>query len=289
VSNGATIRLTDSVGENAEGHLTAAGDRVAYRGDQTIPEGGSPILNLNASDIGGRQTTVAAADPYGVEGLSVSADGTRIAFQSRADLIGQNGVHGQALFVATCGPAAPLFSDVPRTNPFFDQIQWLSEAGVANGFPDGTFDPLGPVKRQQMANFLFNLAGNPLYTPPSEPDFSDVPTSNPFFQAIEYLYEFEIANGFPNGTFQPLAPVKRQQMANFLYNLAHRPPFTPPATPTFTDVPTSNPFYLEIEWMAEQGIAAGFTDGTYQPVAPVKRQQMAKFLQHFESVFDLEL
>jgi hypothetical protein len=139
-----------------------------------------------------------------------------------------------------------------------------------------------------MANFIFNLAGNALYTPPSDPDFTDVPTSHPFFQAIEWMYEFGIAGGFPNGTYQPQAPVKRQQMANFLYNLAGEPGFTPPVTPTFTDVPSTNPFYLEIEWMAELDIAAGFPNGTYQPLAPVKRQQMANFVHRFQRVIDLE-
>ena len=288
VANGTTVRLTDGVGQNTEGRLTGAGDRIIYRGQDDLAEGGMTILNVSTSDVGGSRTRVVDPAGSGVEGVSSSADGTTIAFQTTLDLIGQNDSHRQALFVATCGPAAPIFTDVPRTNPFFDQIQWLSETGVANGFPNGTFDPLGSVKRQQMANFLFNLAGNPLYTPPSVPDFRDVPTSHAFFQAIEWMYEFGVAGGFPDGTFRPEDPVKRQQMANFLYNLAGEPAFTPPATPTFDDVPTSNPFFAEIEWMAELEIAAGFPDGTFLPQAPVKRQQMANFVYRFRRAIDLE-
>ena len=290
LSDGATVRLTDGTGDTGLGIVTAAGDRLAYQSDHSIAEGSMPSYNLNVSDVGGNRSTVvdAGLSLASVEGLDMSRDGTRLSFQTNLDLVAENGTHRQALYVATCGPAAPLFSDVPRSNPFYDQIQWLSEAEIANGFPNGTFDPLGSVKRQQMANFLFNLEGNPLYTPPTVPDFSDVPTSNAFYQAIEWLYEFGIADGFPNGTFRPLDPVKRQQMANFLYNLAGEPAFTPPDDPTFSDVPTSNPFFLEIEWLAAQGIAAGFPNGTFLPQDPVKRQQMANFVYRFTRTIHVE-
>jgi hypothetical protein len=67
-------------------------------------------------------------------------------------------------------------------------------------------------------------------------------------------------------------------MAAFLYDLAGSPAFTPPVTPTFTDVPPTHLFYKEIEWLADTGIGSGYTDGTYRPTLAVARQHMAKFL-----------
>jgi hypothetical protein len=69
-------------------------------------------------------------------------------------------------------------------------------------------------------------------------------------------------------------------MAAFLYNLSGKPAFTPPGTPTFTDVPATHPFFHEIEWLAASGIAGGYPDGTYRPTAGVSRQAMAAFLYH---------
>jgi hypothetical protein len=37
----------------------------------------------------------------------------------------------------------------------------MAAEGIANGFNDGTYRPDEPVKRQQMANFLYNLAAGP--------------------------------------------------------------------------------------------------------------------------------
>jgi len=55
------------------------------------------------------------------------------------------------------------------------------------------------------------------------------------------------------------------------------PPTCAPLGP-FTDVPEAQPFCNPILWMANDGITAGFPDGTFQPGAAVTRQSMAAFL-----------
>jgi hypothetical protein len=50
------------------------------------------------------------------------------------------------------------------------------------------------------------------------------------------------------------------------------------STHTFSDVPVDHPFRAEISALAATGIAAGYPDGRYQPLAPVSRQAMAAFL-----------
>ena len=40
----------------------------------------------------------------------------------------------------------------------------------------------------------------------------------------------------------------------------------------------SSPFFTEVEWMAQQGISAGFPDGTWHPTDQVTRQAIARFL-----------
>lgn len=52
--------------------------------------------------------------------------------------------------------AAPYFSDVPATHPFFAQIQRVKEMGITNGCAVDPlrFCPDDPVNRGQMAAFL---------------------------------------------------------------------------------------------------------------------------------------
>ncbi len=46
----------------------------------------------------------------------------------------------------------------------------------------------------------------------------------------------------------------------------------------FRDVPPSQPFAKEIHWLADQGIAKGWADGTFRPYEPTRRAEMAAFL-----------
>jgi hypothetical protein len=132
-----------------------------------------------------------------------------------------------------------------------------------------------------MANFLYNLAGRPEFDAPVTPTFVDVPASNPFFAQVEWMVAEGIASGFAGNRFKPNDVVKRQQMANFLYNLAGQPLFAAPGSPSFVDVPTGNPFFLQVEWMFAESVANGFPGNRFKPNDPVKRQQMANFVHAF--------
>lgn len=63
------------------------------------------------------------------------------------------------LALSTTAYASHDFSDVPDSNTFHDDISWLADSGITNGFPDGTYHPTDPVSRQAMAAFMRRLAG----------------------------------------------------------------------------------------------------------------------------------
>jgi hypothetical protein len=113
--------------------------------------------------------------------------------------------------------------------------------------------------------------------------FTDVGFSHPFFFDIEWMAAEGLSQGYePGTTYRPSDPVTRQAMSAFLYRFSGEPPVTLPASPTFTDVSATHPFYEEIEWMAETGISEGYQPGpTYRPGAVVTRQAMSAFLYRF--------
>jgi hypothetical protein len=173
------------------------------------------------------------------------------------------------------------FWDVGVTHAFCDDIEWAAREQVANGFADGSFRPTNTSSRQAIAAFFYRLAGEPSFTPPLTPTFSDVPTNHAFYLEIEWLVAEGIGNGYPDGTFRPTATVTRQAISAFFYRLAGEPSFTPPGTPTFSDVPDAHPFFAEIEWLAEEEVAGGFADGTFRPGNTVTRQATAAFAHRF--------
>lgn len=110
--------------------------------------------------------------------------------------------------------------------------------------------------------------------------FTDI-ANNQFKKEILWLANAGITTGWSDGTFRPNASVERGAMAAFFYRMAGSPAFKAPATPTFKDVPTTHPFYKEIEWMAAQGITTGWADGTFRPSATTNRDAMAAFFYRY--------
>lgn len=46
------------------------------------------------------------------------------------------------------------FADVRMGQVFYDEIRWLAEVGLTEGYSDGTFRPAHDVSRQATAAFL---------------------------------------------------------------------------------------------------------------------------------------
>lgn len=115
-------------------------------------------------------------------------------------------------------PAQSPFRDVSPTAPFYKEITWFNSAGITKGYEDGTFRPLDAVNRDAMAAFLYRFS-NKRYcdTPKAEvPVFTDNPATGQFAEDIAWMSCFGISTGFPDGTYRPTEPVRRDAMAAFL-------------------------------------------------------------------------
>ena len=121
------------------------------------------------------------------------------------------------------------FSDVTEKTPHADDIAWLAATGISTGWEEsGKYEFRGAetVKRQDMAAFLYRLAGSPQYEPTAsiKSYFSDVDESTPHYREVLWLAEKGISEGWtmPDGSheFRGMDTVKRQDMAAFLNRLA---------------------------------------------------------------------
>lgn len=62
-----------------------------------------------------------------------------------------------ALAILVPVAASAAFTDVPPSNPFYDEINWMGATGISTGFPDGSYRPTEPVTRQAMSAFMARL------------------------------------------------------------------------------------------------------------------------------------
>jgi alpha-tubulin suppressor-like RCC1 family protein len=108
------------------------------------------------------------------------------------------------------------FTDVPPTHAAYKFISAAYQAGIINGYSDGTFRPNANVTRAQIAIMVqraFNVqASETIIT------FTDVPEGYAPKKFIEILASQKIVNGYSDGTFKPLNNVTRAQFSTMIYN-----------------------------------------------------------------------
>ena len=107
--------------------------------------------------------------------------------------------------------------------------------------------------------------------------FSDVPSSKHYAEAVYELAERTIIGGYPDGTFKPGNSITRGQAAAIITKMIGLDT-TNVKNPGFKDVSTANGYYKAIAAMAQEGIINGYGDGRYGPNDPIKRGQMASIL-----------
>ncbi|MDZ7733094.1 MAG: S-layer homology domain-containing protein [Acidimicrobiia bacterium] len=175
-------------------------------------------------------------------------------------------------------PDGQTFPDVPRSHPFFADVEWLAREGITDGLrPMVAPDRLAADAGRQGAAWLYRLAGEPDVDLPQQ--FPDVPPDHPFYDAIQWMADEGITEGYPDGTFGPGEPMVRQGVAAWLHRYAGEPDVGD-APQQFPDVLPGHPFYDAIQWLSVKGITIGFPDGTYRPGGEMTRQAVAVWLHH---------
>ena len=210
-----------------------------------------------------------------------------------------------------------MFTDVHVDTPHANDILWLARYGITTGFKDGTFHGDWNVIRQDMAAFLYRLAGSPTFVPTPEQAaaFVDVDSTNPdvnqrtqHYKEILWLAAAGISEGWPVGPkgsglreFRGREKVLRQDMAAFLRRLARYKgadaSMPDGASNPFYDVDSTNPnendrtpHYEDIIWLASTGVTTGWDEGngrkSFRGDWNVVRQDMAAFLHRLNNYID---
>jgi hypothetical protein len=110
--------------------------------------------------------------------------------------------------------------------------------------------------------------------------FLDVPYNFFAWRFIEAVKNAGAMSPCSTGNFCPNGFVTRGSMAVFLLKAKDGGNYVPPActTPTFADVPCSDPLAPWVEELVRRGVTAGCGNGNYCPNTVVNRNQMAVFL-----------
>ena len=131
------------------------------------------------------------------------------------------------------------FSDVKPQQWFYNYVSALTEKGIINGYPDGTFRPNDKITRAEMVTLVVKALGlNGEYAS----SFSDI--SNSWAKdAIAIASAKGWINGYSDGTFRPNDSITRAETVVFLNNVIGVDVSTTVSESKFTDVKTSDWFF----------------------------------------------
>ena len=108
------------------------------------------------------------------------------------------------------------FSDVKKTDYFYEACLWGNENGIVEGYKNGTFGPQINCARRHAVTFLWRLAGKPNPVTNKNP-FKDLKKSDYYYRAALWASGKGILAGYEDGTFRPDGNCLRRQLVTFLY------------------------------------------------------------------------
>lgn len=167
------------------------------------------------------------------------------------------------------------FPDVPLSHWGAEAIYFLTEQGIIKGYPNGYYGVSDSITRAQAATLLVRSENLSMDNRPN-PNFQDVPTNHPYYDAIAAAVDEGIFSGVTATQFQPNEQLTRAQMAvllNRLYTFEE-----PTIDHPFTDVPAGAWYEDDVHTLYSNRIVAGKTQTTYAPNSDVTRAEFAVFM-----------
>lgn len=180
------------------------------------------------------------------------------------------------------GASASQFADLTSGSWYYDGVRCALENGLMTGTSARTFAPDRPVTRAMLVTILWRLAGEP-YGRVSP--FEDVLPGSWYAQAVSWAYDKGIVTGVTATSFQPGAPVTREQLCAILCRYAALTGKNTAASASldaFTDRAQVSAYAeASVRWALQAGLLTGVGDGRLAPRSGATRAQLAVLLQRF--------
>ena len=174
------------------------------------------------------------------------------------------------------------FTDVRRSDWFYEDVAFAYENGLFAGTSDTTFSPNASMTRAMLVTVLYRLEGQPAVNGRS--GFSDVQYNGYYEDAVTWAADNGIVNGTSTTTFSPNANVTREQMAAILYRYAQYKKYNTAASSGlngFTDhASVSGYAAASLEWAVAEKLVNG-SAGKLMPTGNATRAQVAAILHRF--------
>lgn len=175
------------------------------------------------------------------------------------------------------------FRDVSKRDWYYDDVVYVYRKGYMDGMSSTRFGGELNSTRGQIVTILWRLTGEPRAT--KRNPFTDVSSSQYYYDAISWAYDAGVVDGFDARTFKPDQNVTREQLAAILYRYAK-----------YMNLSTSGSAYLAkyrdadkianwaydaMAWANYRGLINGTSATRIDPKGYATRAQIAAILHRF--------
>lgn len=165
------------------------------------------------------------------------------------------------------------FTDISKSDYFYDAVLWAVEQGITSGTSDTTFSPNASCTRAQMVTFLWRANGSPKASGVNP--FTDVSADAYYYDAVLWAAEKGITSGTSDTTFSPDAVLTRGQTVTFLWRANGSPAVS---GGSFSDVAADAYYASAVAWAVSEGVTSGTGGNSFSPDADCTRGQIVTFM-----------
>lgn len=173
------------------------------------------------------------------------------------------------------------FTDVSRSDWYYQFVDYVTSKGYFNGVADKTFAPADNMTRAMFVTVLFRFHG--AKGDRSQSAFTDVAPGEWYTDAINWAAANRIVDGVGDGKFAPNDPITRAQMCTMierylaLYKKAWKVTLPETGSVSVMVDESAIPAYAlaAVKQCQRHGLVNGFEDGTFRPNDLSTRAQVA--------------
>lgn len=173
------------------------------------------------------------------------------------------------------------FTDVSRSDWYYQFVDYVTSKGYFNGVADKTFAPADNMTRAMFVTVLFRFDG--AKGDRTQSAFTDVAPGQWYTDAINWAAANRIVDGVGNGKFAPNDPITRAQMCTMierylaLYKKAWKVTLPETGSVSVMVDESAIPAYAlaAVKQCQRHGLVNGFEDGTFRPNELSTRAQVA--------------
>ncbi|MBD3270415.1 DUF3352 domain-containing protein [Candidatus Peregrinibacteria bacterium] len=175
------------------------------------------------------------------------------------------------------------FSDVEKSDWFYDYVENVKFMEIMNGYQDGTFRPNKPISRAEFVKTIVLAEYGSIGIPNIESaNFTDVSDDDWFSFSVKLAAKEGLITGYQDGTFRPNQSISRAEAATIISRLGNLEEDINTTLP-FNDVSTDDWFYDGVKTLYDNQIINGKTTFSFAPADNLTRAETAKIVDLYLS------